>query len=49
MDLMKTQNLSMTYLGQIDMTRNTKVKAEENVPISCMRLYKRKIVRWYRV
>ena len=27
-------DLSTTYLGQIDMTRNTEVKAEENFPIT---------------
>ena len=27
-------DLSTTYLGQVDMTRNTEVKAEENVPIT---------------
>ena len=27
-------DLSTMYLGQIDMTRNTEVKAEENFPIT---------------
>ena len=27
-------DLSTTYLGQVDMTRNTEVKAEENLPIT---------------
>ena len=27
-------DLSTTYLGQVSMTRNTEVKAEENVPIT---------------
>ena len=27
-------DLSTTYLGQLDMTRTTEVKAEENFPIS---------------
>ena len=27
-------DLSTTYLGQVDMTRNTEVKAEENFPIA---------------
>ena len=27
-------DLSTTYLGQVDMTRNTEVKAEENFPIT---------------
>ena len=26
-------DISTTYLGQVDMTRNTEVKAEENLPI----------------
>ena len=27
-------DLSMTYLGQVDMTRSTKIKAEERFPIT---------------
>ena len=27
-------DLSTTYLGQVNMTRSTEVKAEENVPIT---------------
>ena len=27
-------DLSTTYLGQVDMTRYTEVKAEENIPIT---------------
>ena len=30
----KDTDLSTTYLGQLDMTRNTEVKAEENFPIT---------------
>ena len=30
----KNSDLSTTYLGQVDMTRNTKVKAEERFPIT---------------
>ena len=30
----KEMNLSTTYLGQVDKTRNTEVKAEENFPIT---------------
>ena len=30
----KNSDLSMTYLGQADMTRNTKIKAEERFPIT---------------
>ena len=33
-NLMKTQDLSMTYLGQREMTRDTKIKAEERFPIT---------------
>ena len=27
-------DISITYLGQVDMTRNTEVKAEENFPMT---------------
>ena len=37
----KDTDFSTTYLGQIDMTRDTEVKAEENHTW----LYKRKIIR----
>ena len=30
----KNSDLSMTYLGQVDMTRSTKIKAEERFPIT---------------
>ena len=30
----KNSDLSMTYLGQADMTRGTKIKAEEKFPIT---------------
>ena len=30
----KSSDLSMTYLGRIDMTRASKIKAEEKLPIS---------------
>ena len=42
-------DLSTTYLGQIDMTRNTEVKAEENFPITTQGYTKGKLLRWYRV
>ena len=32
-------DISTTYLGQVDVTRNTKVKAEENFPMAGQRLY----------
>ena len=37
-------DLSTTYLGQVDMTRDTEVKAEENFPIT-VHGYTRKIIR----
>ena len=45
--LMKTQDLSMTYLGQTKMTRETRIKAEEKFPNYQTRFYFRKTVRWY--
>ena len=33
--LMKTLDLSTTYLGQTNMTRSTRIKAEERLPITC--------------
>ena len=30
----ENSDLSMTYLGQVDMTRSTKIKAEERFPIT---------------
>ena len=33
-NLTKNSDLSMTYLGQTNMTRNSKIKAEERFPIS---------------
>ena len=36
-------DLSTMYLGQIDMTRDTEVKAEENFPHNHTRLHKREI------
>ena len=32
-------DISTIYLGQVDMTRNTEVKVEENFPIDIQRLY----------
>ena len=37
-------DLSATYLGQIDMTRNTEVKAEENFPITVQGYIKGKLL-----
>ena len=37
-------DLSTTYLGQIDMTRNTEVKAEENFPITAQGYTKGKLL-----
>ena len=33
-NLMRNSDLSMMYLGQADMTRNTRIKAEERFPPS---------------
>ena len=33
-NLMKNSDLSMMYLGQTEMTRDTKIKAEERFPIT---------------
>ena len=41
-------DLSTTYLGQMDMTRDMEVKAKENFPITVW-LYKRKIIRWHQM
>ena len=37
-------DLSTTYLGQVDMTRSTEVKAEDNVPISVQGYTKGKLL-----
>ena len=42
-------DLSMTYLGQTKMIRNTKIKAEEKISYHWSRICIRKIVRWSRV
>ena len=41
----KNSDLSTTYLGQADMTRNTRIKAEERFPIHWPRVCFRKIVK----
>ena len=43
---MKT-DLSTTYLGKTDMTRNTGIKAEERFPIHWSRVCFRKTTRWH--
>ena len=40
-------DLSTTYLGQTDMTRDMEVKAKEKFSHNGMRLHKRKTVRWH--
>ena len=40
----KDTDLSTTYLGQIDMTRDTEVKAEENFPITSCGYTKGKLI-----
>ena len=42
----ENSDLSMTYLGQTKMTRDTKIKAEERFPIT-PRVHFRKTVRWH--
>ena len=37
------------YVGQINMTRDTEVKAEENFPITTHGYTKGKSIRWHRV
>ena len=43
----ENSDLSTTYLGRIDMTRASKIKAEEKFPISKQRVYGRKAIRWH--
>ena len=42
----ENSDLSTTYLGKSDRSKNDKLKAEESFPISGVRVYIRKIVRW---
>ena len=43
----ENSDLSMTYLGQADMTRSTRIKAEERFPITGQAFASVKIVRWH--
>ena len=43
----ENSDLSTTYLGKTDTTRNTKIKAEERFPITGQGFCFRKIVRWH--
>ena len=43
----ENSDLSTTYLGKTDMTRNTKIKAEDRFPITGQGVCFRKIVRWH--
>ena len=45
----KNSDLSTTYLGQIGMMRDTKVKAEERFPHHWSRVCFRKTARWHRI
>ena len=45
----ENSDLSTTYLGQTKMTRETKIKTEEKIPIHRTRLHFGKIIRWYRM
>ena len=43
----ENSDLSMTYLGKIDMIRASNIKTEEKIPIIRIRIYGRKIISWY--
>ena len=45
----ENSDLSMTYLGKIDISRASKIKAEEKNPYIRTRVYGRKIIRQYRM
>ena len=45
----KNSDLSITYLGRIDMTKVSKIKVEEKFPISEQGEYSRKAIRWQRM
>ena len=45
----KNSDLSTTYLGQTNMTRNTKIKAEREISHHWSRVHFRKVVRWHRM
>ena len=45
----ENSDLSMTYLGQADMTRSTKIKAEERFPITGQGFCFRKTIGWHRM
>ena len=42
-------DLSTTYLGQVDMTRNTEIKAEESFPMTARGYTKGTITKWHRL
>ena len=43
----ENSDLSMTYLGQMKITRDTKIKAEEMISHHWSRVCFRKTVRWH--
>ena len=45
----ENSNLSTTYLGQTEMMRDTKIKAEESFPIIGQGFASGKIARWHRM
>ena len=45
----ENSDLSMMYLGQTEMTRDTRIKAEERFPITGQGFAFWKIVRWHRM
>ena len=43
----ENSDLNMTYLGQTNMTRNTRIKVEERFPITGQGFASRKTIRWH--
>ena len=43
----ENSNLSTTYLGQTKMTRETRIKGEEKIPITGKGFTLGKFIRWY--
>ena len=41
------ENLSMTYLGKLSMTRNNNVAVDKRFSITIARVYSRQGIRWY--
>ena len=45
----ENSDLSMTYLGKVNMTQDNKLMKEEKSPITEQRVYSRQTIRWYRM